>query len=167
MRLPGLAPALLALLACGPEPPPAPATDPDPAAILAAEARREIRQDTSCEAPLPPGAAETLDGVRRAAAGGNPKALRPWMAQEFTWSFGGDADAGQAIEAWSRDPRALRELAAVLDRGCVERAGEPEMREGAIVCPPEYETDPEYLGYRAGFRLQDDGWKMIFFVAGD
>jgi hypothetical protein len=41
------------------------------------------------------------------------------------------------------------------------------MPEGYVVCPPEYETDPEYLGYRAGFRLQDDGWKMVFFVAGD
>lgn len=155
----------LMLLACSPEPPPPPAAEPDP--VAAAEARREIRQETSCEAPLPPGVAETVDGVRRAAAAGNPKALRPWMAREFTWSFGGDADADQAIEAWSRDPQALRELAAVIDRGCVERADEQGMREGSIVCPPEYETDPEYLGYRAGFRLQDDGWKMIFFVAGD
>jgi hypothetical protein len=162
VRLSGLAPALLALLACSPEPRPVPAAEPDPAAVAAAEARREIRQEASCEAPLPSGAAETLDGVRRAAASGNPRALRPWMAKEFTWSFGGDADAGQAIEAWSRDPRALRELAAILDRGCVERAEKPE-----IVCPLEYETEPEYLGYRAGFRLQDDGWKMVFFVAGD
>ncbi|HYG60992.1 MAG TPA: hypothetical protein VEL74_00295 [Thermoanaerobaculia bacterium] len=161
--------AALALAACEPREVPGAAGEmpaESPEAVRQARERREIRQKSGCVAPWPSGAREAVESVQKAAAAGNAAALRPFMASELTWSFGGDADAGQAIKHWRQNPEVLREMAAILARGCVVQET-PEGASERIVCPPEYESQSGYLGYRAGFERRGEVWKMTFFVQGD
>lgn len=111
---------------------------------------------------LPPDAARTVLEVRAAAAAGDLAALRPHMADHFSWSFGGNVSADEAIAHWRERPTVVAELVEMIDRGCRHDPGT-----GYVVCPPAYGGDPEYLGFRAGFDRQNGEWKMIFFVAGD
>ena len=111
---------------------------------------------------LPPDAARTVVEVREAAEAGDLAALRRHMADHFSWSFGGNVSADEAIAHWRERPTVVAELVEMIDRGCRQDPGT-----GYVVCPPAYGGDPEYLGFRAGFDRQDGEWKMIFFVAGD
>jgi hypothetical protein len=84
------------------------------------------------------------------------------MADDFTWSFGGDGDADQAIAAWKEDPaHYLPELQRVLTKACHHQGRYWDGQEH-IFCPGKTDTD-----FRAGFTLGQDGWKMRYFVAGD
>jgi hypothetical protein len=78
------------------------------------------------------------------------------MIREFQWSFGGDNDAEQALDAWKGDPKYLRNLARVTAQSCrfITRA--------IIECPAKAAK-----GYRAGFARTPEGWRMRYFVAGD
>lgn len=51
---------------------------------------------------LPAGALESVKGVNSAASRRDFATLRNVMAQDFVWSFGGDASAEQAIHEWHR-----------------------------------------------------------------
>src|SRR5882724_1645574 len=48
----------------------------------------------------------------------SPAGLRPLMEQAFTWSFGGDADADQAVDEWKKQPKALQGLTGALTGPC-------------------------------------------------
>lgn len=109
---------------------------------------------------LDPDVVGVLQAVEQAARTGDAEAVRPHMADEFTWSLGGIASADTAVAMWRADPSMLLELAEVIDTGCRARGAQ-------VVCPPAYVDDPRYLGYRAGFAIKNGTWKMIFFVAGD
>ncbi|WP_154668133.1 hypothetical protein [Pseudoduganella violaceinigra] len=85
------------------------------------------------------------------------KALRGLMVPEFVWSFGGDGNADQAIEAWKRDPILAAKLFQITGRRCGFRNDENN-----IQCPPNAGLD-----YRAGFTKTAQGWRMSYFVAGD
>ena len=77
------------------------------------------------------------------------------MAEDFSWSFGGDASADQAIAEWRKQPRYLRQLASVTKSRC--------SYEGKYVdCPANPRT-----AFRAGFTKIDGRWKMAYFVEGD
>lgn len=153
--------ALLGASACGPGEEPAakaPTEDPETAAAVPPGGPPPARRFPA----LPEEAEAAVLAVRKAAESGDLEALRPWMADGFSWSFGGDLDADQAIARWRDRPEVLRDLVAVIDRGCV--AGQEAER---VICPPEYGSDPGYLGYRAGFVRRPEGWRMTFFIAGD
>lgn len=107
--------------------------------------------------PIPADARAVIREVRTAAKTKNLPALRRLMASEFTWSFGGDGDADQAIEAWKRDPAAIRELYRITGGRCAFM-GDKEN----IQCPPNAGYQ-----YRAGFTKTERGWRMSYFVAGD
>ncbi|HWM95016.1 MAG TPA: hypothetical protein VN493_29950 [Thermoanaerobaculia bacterium] len=111
-----------------------------------AEARREKTESLICFPELPPGAEQALLGIQTAAEAGDLEALRRWLAPGTGWSF---------------DPEALRELAATLDRGCLE--DETGQR---VLCPPEHRSDPDYPGWRAGIQRRPEGWRLIYFAAG-
>jgi hypothetical protein len=96
--------------------------------------------------------------VRLAAREGNWDRLRSMMAQEFVWSFGGDADADQALEEWRRRPQHLEQLAKLLAGKCA-----PSADGQRLSCPP----DPQGTGLRAGFELTQGRWLLSYFVAGD
>ena len=110
-------------------------------------------------APLPAELLDLIAQVRFAAQQRDHAALRARMADEFLWSFGGDALAGQAIDAWKADPTALRRLAAATRARCAEIASKPEP---IVQCPAAAGT-----GDRAGFKRVGGAWKFVYFVAGD
>lgn len=107
--------------------------------------------------PIPDDARSIIREVRAAAKTKDFRTLRRLMVSEFTWSFGGDGDADQAIDAWRRDPTALPELYRVTGHRCVFRTDEMN-----IQCPPN-----AGYKYRAGFTKTGQGWRMSYFVAGD
>ena len=84
------------------------------------------------------------------------KALREAMTKDFTYSFGGDNDADQALEEWSKEARSLRQMDLVLRMPC--RHTTPK----EIECPGR-----GGLAFRAGFSKEVDGWKLSYFVEGD
>ncbi len=122
--------------------------------VLALAAGAEVPLDA---VPIPNMAKVAIQSVRAAAKSKDYVTLKRWMVPEFTWSFGGDGDADQAIEAWRKDPAALRELYRVTGKLCTYRTSVND-----IQCPPN-----AGYKYRAGFTRTDDGWRMSYFVAGD
>jgi hypothetical protein len=128
-----LRPALLILLlaAC---------SDGEPASSPGVELRRQKAAELICFPELPPGAEAALLAIQTAAEAGDQQALRGWLAEGFKGSLN------------------LRELAATLDRGCIEDDSGKK-----VVCPPEYRYDPTYPGWRAGIERQPQGWRLVFF----
>ena len=106
--------------------------------------------------PLPPGATAVIQAVHMAAGQQRHAALQRLMASEFVWSFGGDADAQQAIAAWKADPKALKALYRVTGAPCAALA------HGSVECPRQAGR-----AARARFELTAQGWRMVSFVAGD
>jgi hypothetical protein len=77
------------------------------------------------------------------------------MSEEFTWSFGGDASAEQAIQEWRARPASLAPLARVTGMPC-------GLIEDVVECPRKAAAS-----HRAGFKQTSAGWRMVYFVAGD
>ena len=108
------------------------------------------------QAITPRAAANLVTAVHKAAASGNPAALRKFMAADFISSFGGDGGPDEAVALWSRDKSALEHLAQ-------STAGQCELQSpDYLECPPDAST-----GYRAGFKLTHGKWVFFAFVAGD
>jgi hypothetical protein len=106
--------------------------------------------------PVPEAARKVIGQVHRAAKANDIESLRKHMIEEFTWNFGGDGNAEQAIAAWKAQPGHLRQLARVTRLQCAFRSGQ------YIECPVDAGTN-----FRAGFKLTDGQWKMQYFVEGD
>jgi hypothetical protein len=119
---------------------------------------------TSCFAAAvqsyPPGipreASARIAQVQEAAKRKDYSALQNLMVQDFTWSFGGDGNAQEAIEAWKEAPASLARLAKVTRSKCGFVSKE------VIQCPVSAGTS-----HRAGFKNLGGTWKMVYFVAGD
>ena len=110
---------------------------------------------------LPQGARVVVSETLRAAEARDFERLRSLMSTAFTWSFGGDGDADQALDAWRTDPdEYLSNLVEVLRRGCnIDSRSDNGIR---AICPGRGDLD-----YRAGFLETPHGWKFDYFVAGD
>jgi len=115
-----------------------------------------IGGQASAAAPIPDDAQATIRAVGSAAGRQDLAALDKLMVREFTWSFGGDRDARQALDAWRADPRYL----AQLSRATAAKCG--YITPTIIECPVRAGT-----GHRAGFERTTGGWRMSYFVAGD
>jgi hypothetical protein len=107
-------------------------------------------------ASIPNDAHNVIQKVRASAEKNDFPALRRLMVRDFQWSFGGDADAEQALSEWKADPRYMRNLARVTAQSCRFLTRE------IIECPGKAGK-----GYRAGFARTSEGWRMRYFVAGD
>lgn len=106
---------------------------------------------------LPSEARSVIRDARTAARRGDVQALRRLMAPSFRWNFGPDGEIHDAaIQAWRTDPDYLRQMVRVLRKGCVLADVD------TITCPGAGGTS-----FRAGFQRTSDGWKMIYFIAGD
>jgi hypothetical protein len=105
---------------------------------------------------LPPGATAVIQAVHTAAGQQRHAALQGLMAPEFVWSFGGDADAQQAIGAWKADPKALKALHRATGMPCAA------LPDGSVECPRQAGR-----AARARFEPTAQGWRMVSFVAGD
>jgi hypothetical protein len=125
-------------------------------ALVAATAGSVGAEDTKTTDPLPPDATAVIQEVAACAARKDMEGVRARMADEFTWSFGGDSDADQATAEWAKDPRYLQELERVLRSSC--KIAAPDR----IECPRR-----AGLGFRAGFVKTDGTWRMSYFVEGD
>ena len=106
--------------------------------------------------PIPAGAEQVISSVHAAATNRDLPALRALMTDEFTWSFGGDSTAEQAIAAWHSEPSTIAALRNITGRSC------GRISEQFIQCPQH-----AGISYRAGFTETPSGWRMVYFVAGD
>ena len=106
--------------------------------------------------PIPLEAQAVIEGVHRAAVAKDFDSLRKYMAPKFNWSFGGDASAGQAIEAWKNQPGYLRQLARVTRLKCLYR------KDRYVECPVVAGKN-----FRAGFKATKGKWRMEYFLEGD
>lgn len=107
--------------------------------------------------PIPEQAKSVIRSVHVAAKTKDYRTLKGLMVPAFKWSFGGDSDADQAIEAWKSDPGALHELSRVTRLRCSFI-----IDANTIQCPAN-----AGIYYRAGFIKTAEGWRMLYFVAGD
>jgi len=107
--------------------------------------------------PIPPEAIMLIEQVHSAAYAKNYTFLKSVMTNDFTWSFGADKNtSSRAIEAWRVDPTYLKRLEQATGQQCARTP------EDYIECPKNAGMD-----YRAGFKRLPDGWRMVYFVAGD
>jgi len=106
--------------------------------------------------PPPSGALEVIARVNHAARNMDYVALRAHMIQEFTWSFGGDSSAEQAIAEWKNRPDYMRQLGRITKMSCAYR------KDKYVECPAKAGTS-----FRAGFKLSEGQWKMVYFLEGD
>lgn len=106
--------------------------------------------------PIPPGARQPIGEVNSAAQRRDYAALSSVMVSDFSWNFGGEASAMQAISEWKKQPGYLRQLAKVTRAKCVYR------KDRVVECPANAGTS-----FRAGFSEFNGQWKMIYFVEGD
>jgi hypothetical protein len=108
------------------------------------------------DAVVPNDARKIIQQVHIASSNGDFAALRQLMARDFQWSFGGDRDADQAIEAWKAEAKYLRNMKRVTAQPCGFRTAE------VIECPAK-----AGIKFRAGFEKTRAGWRMHYFVEGD
>ena len=106
--------------------------------------------------PLPPGATAVIHAVHTAAGQQRHAALQRLMAPEFVWSFGGYADAQQAMATWKADPKALKALHRATGMPCAA------LPDGSVECPRSAGR-----AARARFEFTAQGWRMVSFVEGD
>jgi len=105
---------------------------------------------------IPDEAKLVITKVNIAAKNKDISTLKSFMVSEFVWSFGGDGNAEQAIEAWQAQPSLLRQLQRATSQKC---ALKPKQY---IECPSN-----TGVGFRAGFKQTTEGWRMVYFVGGD
>jgi hypothetical protein len=105
---------------------------------------------------LPKQATISIHQLNKAAKAADFATLQSLMTQDFIWSFGGDASASQAIAEWKTNPDALKHLIHVTEQPC------SYLSDNTVECPRN-----AGLGYRAGFKLTNNGWRMYYFVQGD
>jgi len=103
----------------------------------------------------PLGALQVIGRVNRAAKQMDYAALRADMIQEFSWSFGGDSSAEQAIAEWKKQPKYSRQLGNVTQATCARK-------DKYVECPANAGTS-----FRAGFKPIEGRWKMVYFIGGD
>jgi hypothetical protein len=106
--------------------------------------------------PVPQDAQEVIRTISTAAAQRDFATLEKYMVREFTWNFGGDRDARQALDAWRDKRDYLTHLHRVTSGKC------DFITKKIVECPTKAGTR-----HRAGFERTSDGWRMTYFVAGD
>jgi len=96
--------------------------------------------------------------VREAVAKRNMQLLASMMTSNFGYRIEPVGEGPGVFQYW--DENGLwNELQLVL--------GERFAPNGAyMVAPPQFATDPQYHGYRAGFILLNGSWKFAYFVSG-
>jgi len=109
----------------------------------------------AAESP-PSGALEVIARVNLAARHMDYVALRADMIQDFRWSFGGDSSAEQAIDEWKKQSVYMRRLDRATRARCAYR------QDKYVECPANAGTS-----FRAGFKLNEGQWKMVYFIGGD
>lgn len=100
--------------------------------------------------------------LSEAAAAHDVDALRPVMADEFTFSLRSGGGRLEALGQWEREGyRTLSRLPALLEGGL-------ETTDGRVwAAPAAFARDAGYSGLRAGFKRNAEGlWEWVFLVGG-
>ena len=121
-----------------------------------AEYRASLKPDAKAPAvgAAPASAQLLLRLIWTAASKKDPlKALDPFMARAFTWSFGGDAIAQQALTEWAKNDTVPKTLRAAI-------AGRCSTKGNAVTCAAA-------KGPRLVLEKQDGCWRWTAFVDGD
>jgi len=96
--------------------------------------------------------------VREAVARHNVQLLASMMTPNFGYRLEPVGEGAGVFQYW--DENGLwNELALVLHETFVPNGT-------YMVAPPQFATDPQYHGYRAGFILVNGSWKFAYFVSG-
>lgn len=107
-------------------------------------------------ATLPKPATAVITQIHNAAKLADYAMLQSVMTQDFSWSFGGDASATQAIAGCKANPSTLNQLMKATRQPCRLHA------DNTVECP-----NNAGIGYRAGFKNTSAGWRIFYFVEGD
>lgn len=81
------------------------------------------------------------------------KALRPLMDHQFSWSFGGDADADQAVSEWAKDASFGKSLRAAVAGAC-------KATKSDVTCAAK-------KGPRLLLEKKEGCWRWTGFLSGD
>jgi hypothetical protein len=113
------------------------------------------KTDPKAFANVPAGAAEQLAKIRDALVKRDYAALRTMLADDVTWSLGGEPGADTAMAMWQADSEALEAMQRVVTSGCagVDRK---------VTCPPAGEPVPG--AYSLVLELRGEAWKVTSFV---
>ncbi|HET7275998.1 MAG TPA: hypothetical protein VFI91_12590 [Longimicrobiaceae bacterium] len=106
------------------------------------------------------GIAEFALAIREAALRRDLAALRPVIAEDFTYSLTGGEGPESALISWEMERyRSIDYLPRLLDQGLATRDST------LWVAPPEFLQDLTYTGRRAGFKRSPEGrWEWVFLV---
>jgi hypothetical protein len=113
---------------------------------------------------IPLDAQRVIADVRAAANAADFIRLRAAMDKNFEYNFVNDSP-DKVIEFWMELPVShphspIASLRKVLTAGCTMSDSD------LVVCPPAAATK-KYYGYRVGFKRTNEGWRWVWFVAGD
>jgi hypothetical protein len=151
---------LVSLLTAAPSPAVTCLPVPDAVVALGDTAVAQYRASLKPDAKAPsasgaPASAQLLLRLIWSAAGKKDplKALDPFMARTFTWSFGGDAIAEQALTEWAKDDAVPTTIRAAIAGRCTTRGT-------SVTCAPA-------KGPRLVLEKQDGCWRWTAFVGGD
>ena len=123
---------------------------------------QEGHPDASAQRHAGPERRHVFSGVSRAFEQGSGAARSP--------DDGLDDDTGFRVSSASRRARApgffntgIRTMSGLHCRSVLAQRFVP--KENYMVAPPQFATDPQYTGYRAGIeRMVNGSWKFAYFV---
>jgi hypothetical protein len=109
-------------------------------------------------AALPEPAAKMVAALWNTLARRDYTALRPYLAEDVTWSLGGGTGADAAIATWQADPQTLDAMTQAIDAGCASDAARK------VACP----AGPAVAGkYQLVLEPRGSDWKVTSFVRGE
>jgi hypothetical protein len=109
---------------------------------------------------------EFFEHFMAALKAGNRDSLRRYMAEDLKYTFGppeGKDPVSAAFKSWD-ETNAWPDIIKALSKGFVKRNSQGRTQ---YVSPPEFESDPEYYGWRAIFERRGGKWKCTVLIAGD
>jgi hypothetical protein len=97
-----------------------------------------------------------IQRLRAAVAGHDMDTLASMMTPNFGYRLNPDAEGDGVFQYWD-DELLWPQLAAVVNQKWVPKGD-------FMVSPPEFVTDPNFHGYRAGITMAQGSWKFAYFV---
>jgi len=98
-----------------------------------------------------------LGQLRQAVAGHDMNMVASLMTQNFGYRLNPLGEGDGVFQYWD-DEVLWPQLQAILGERFVPKGN-------FMVSPPEFATDPNYHGYRAGMTVVDGAWKFAYFVS--
>jgi hypothetical protein len=94
--------------------------------------------------------------LRKAVATRDTQTLSTMMTSNFGYSLEPQGEGEGVFQFWEQN-NLWPEVQAVLNKKFVPKGN-------FMVAPPEFVTDPQYSGYRAGITWYGSSWKFAYFI---